>query len=55
MFTDDRELGGMADAGDGSIQKDLDRLKNWAYRNLMKFNKGIYKVLPLGRNNYRHQ
>ncbi|KAK4827299.1 hypothetical protein QYF61_016526 [Mycteria americana] len=33
----------------------LSRLEKWRNRNLMKFSKGKCKLLPLGRNNPRHQ
>ncbi|KAK4806619.1 hypothetical protein QYF61_013874 [Mycteria americana] len=56
-LADDTKLGGVADTPEGcvAIQRDLDRLKKWADRNLVKFNKGNCQVLPLGRNNPMHQ
>jgi len=56
-FADDTKLGGVADTWEGCavLQQDLDRLESWAERNLLKFNKGMCKVLYLGRNNPMHQ
>lgn len=34
-----------------SLQKDLDRLEEWANKNLMKFNKDKVNVLHLGKHN----
>ena len=31
------------------------QLESWAERNLMRFYRGIYRVLHLGRNNHMHQ
>lgn len=41
-FVDDKKLGVIDDTPDGctTIQKDLDRLENWADRNVPKFCKG---------------
>ncbi|KAK4828639.1 hypothetical protein QYF61_000287 [Mycteria americana] len=54
---DDTKLGGVADMPEGftAIQKDLNRLKKGADRNLMVFNEEKCSVLHLGRNNSRHQ
>lgn len=42
--------------GSAAIQWDLNRMENWAGRNLKKFNKQKCAVLHLGRNNlYTHQ
>ncbi|PKU27057.1 rna-directed dna polymerase from mobile element jockey-like [Limosa lapponica baueri] len=51
------KLGGVADTPNGcaNLQRDLNRLEKWAYKNVMKFNKGNCKVLPLRRNDAVHQ
>jgi len=56
-FADNTKLGGVTDTPDGhaAIQKELDRVGNWANRSLMKFNKEKCQVLYLGQNNPRPQ
>ncbi|GAB0196100.1 mitochondrial enolase superfamily member 1 [Grus japonensis] len=49
-FADDTKLSGEAE-GRVTLQEDLDRLEEWANRNLMKFNKDKCKVLHLGKHN----
>ena len=48
---------GVANITDGraAIHRDLAWVKNWAERNLTKFNRVECKVLHLGRNNLMHQ
>ncbi|KAK4815725.1 hypothetical protein QYF61_006763, partial [Mycteria americana] len=56
-FADNTKRSGGADSFEGRdvIQRDLDRLEEWAHENLMKFNKTKCKVLHLSQGNLQHQ
>jgi len=54
-FVDDAKLSGVVDTikGRDVIQRDLNRLENWAHVNLKRFIKAKYKVFHLGCGNPR--
>jgi len=54
-FAHDSKLSGVADMlGIDAIQRDLNKLKRWAYVNLMRFNVAKCKVLHLGQSNPKY-
>ncbi|KAJ7412736.1 rna-directed dna polymerase from mobile element jockey-like [Pitangus sulphuratus] len=52
-FADDTKMGGAVDSLKvrEALQRDFDKLKNWAIIKHMKFNKGKYQILHLGWSN----
>ena len=55
-FCDDRKVGGTEASTEGGedLQRDVDKLENWASSNHMKYNKNKGLILHLGRHNPGH-
>ena len=55
-FADDTKLEGVVVSTEGGedLQRDVDKLENWASTNHMKYNKNKCLILHLGRVNPRH-
>ena len=53
LFANDAKMCGTVDAYEGqdAIQRDLDKLEQWAQVNLMRFNKSKCNVLHIGYGN----
>lgn len=49
-FADDSKLGGTTE-GKEALQRDLDKIENWAIASCMKFKKSKCCILHLGRGN----
>ena len=55
-FCDDRKVGGTEASTEGGedLQRDVDKLENWASTNDKKYNKNKCLILHLGRRNPGH-